>query len=293
MFRVLIVDDEEIILRGVELLIRKKLSLPFGIDIAVAASAGAALEKAAVFSPDLILTDIRMPGMDGFAFIEELRGRSIACDIVILTSHADFSYAKRAISFQVQGFLLKPIEKKELEAALLDSYRRLEESRREEERECLLQMRNILLYDVDVDGEMADEEIRHRLFPYQYFTVVLVECGAAGQEYAGLVEDEIASYSCCRTFYLASAKQYVTICNHEKFNLDGNLLKAGIRKVFLREEHYCGISISSNSWTELHSLYVNAMSFCIYEPILAFDSSTVKEISIFFQKILKIIDIRE
>jgi len=35
------------------------------------------------------------------------------------------------------------------------------------------------------------------------------------------------------------------------------------------------------------------MSFCIYEPILAFDSSTVKEISIFFQKILKIIDIRE
>ena len=36
-----------------------------------------------------------------------------------------------------------------------------------------------------------------------------------------------------------------------------------------------------------------AMSFCIYEPILAFDSSTVKEISIFFQKILKIIDIRE
>jgi YesN/AraC family two-component response regulator len=265
MFRVLIVDDEEIILRGVKRLIEKKLQLPFEVEVCVAASAAAALEEAKVFGPDLILTDIRMPETDGFSFVEQLRSGNIDCDIAILTSHADFTYAKRAISFQVRGFLLKPVEKRELEEILLDSYRRGEENREEEERECLLQLRSILLYDVE--GELADEDILHGMFPYRYFTVVLVESETAGGRYAGLLEAEIAYFACSRTFYLASAKQYVTMCNHEKFNLDVDLLKAGVRKIFWQEEYYCSVSISSNSWTELHSLYTNARLRIFYEKL--------------------------
>ena len=70
MFRILIVDDERIILNGCSLMIRELLDLPFPVDILTASDVPAAIKLLEESTPDLLLTDIRMPVMDGFVLID-------------------------------------------------------------------------------------------------------------------------------------------------------------------------------------------------------------------------------
>ena len=171
MFRILIVDDEKIVLNGIKLLIEKRMQLPFVPDIAIASSAATALELLSVFQPDLILSDIRMPVIDGFAFIEQVKKRDIICDFAILTSHADFNYAKRAITLHVEDFILKPVETAELQQVLLNCHAKKEQRRKAEEKEGFSLLRNLLLYDLPIEQLISEEELFRSIFPYKYFTV--------------------------------------------------------------------------------------------------------------------------
>ena len=124
MLRILIVDDERVILNGIRMMIEEELELSFPADIVTASGAFQALELFEQFRPDLILTDIRMPGMDGFEMISRMREKNPSVNIAILTSHADFAYAQQAIRFQVTDFLLKPVDQQALRAALEQAYRK-------------------------------------------------------------------------------------------------------------------------------------------------------------------------
>ena len=110
MLRILIVDDERIILNGIRMMIENELELPFPTDIVTASNVPQAIEMLEHFTPDLVLADIRMPVMDGFDLIRHIREKSSSLNIVILTSHADFDYAQQAIRFRVTDFILKPID---------------------------------------------------------------------------------------------------------------------------------------------------------------------------------------
>lgn len=258
MFRLLIVDDEKIILNGLRTLIEKRVRLPFEVDISVASSGMAALEMLPVFMPDLILTDIRMPVMDGFEFIQRVRAENVECDIAILTSHADFAYAKKAISFHVEEFLLKPIQVEELEKVLISSWKKREKSRNTERQECVEMLRNLLLYDLPAEQLPIDETLLREIFPHSYFTVILVEMESQ-EDYTQKLEEEISwFYPVCKTFRFYERKHYVTVCNHAQFFLDTKPLGFNIQKLFCTEAYYSSISISSNTWTKLHSLYMNA-----------------------------------
>lgn len=112
MIKVLIVDDEPKLREGMRTLIPWEEQ---GYTVvATAANGFEALEKFQTHAPKLILADIRMPGMDGLDLIAELRDRGADCHVLILSGHADFEYAKRAISYHVDGYLLKPVDEDEL-----------------------------------------------------------------------------------------------------------------------------------------------------------------------------------
>ena len=76
--------------------------------------------------PDIILTDIMMPGMDGFELIEWIKANSYNCEVIILTAYGTFEYARKALDYGVTGYLLKPINEAELKELLagidLDSF---------------------------------------------------------------------------------------------------------------------------------------------------------------------------
>lgn len=268
MFRILIVDDEKIVLNGIKLLIEKRMQLPFVPDIAIASSAAAALELLSVFQPDLILSDIRMPVIDGFAFIEQVKKRDIICDFAILTSHADFNYAKRAITLHVEDFILKPVETAELQQVLLNCHAKKEQRRKAEEKEGFSLLRNLLLYDLPIEQLISEEELFRSIFPYKYFPVLLLQTDSPDPDFTEIIEKELSfHYQKCHTFYFYQNRQYITVCNHDHFFIDTAPLKQIFRHILLNQSFRYSISISSNSWKELHNLYMNAQLRIFYQKI--------------------------
>ena len=72
--------------------------------------ARAALDQMDVDTPDLILSDLRMPGVDGIAFLEAVRGRAVDLPLILLTGHGDVGQAVKAIHLGAQDFLEKPYD---------------------------------------------------------------------------------------------------------------------------------------------------------------------------------------
>ncbi len=115
MIRVVVVEDETVIRTGLVLLTPWER---YGAEVIGEAADGVEGERlVARLDPDLVVTDIRMPGADGIEMIRRLRGRSRAV-FIILTSYAEFSYAKEAIDLGVLSYVLKPVDDDEFGAAI-------------------------------------------------------------------------------------------------------------------------------------------------------------------------------
>lgn len=112
MVKILIVEDEIEARNGIAMLISES-SLPCKVvDLAEDGYDG--MMKAKCFSPDLIITDIKMPRMDGLTMIENITGWGMSPQFIILSGYAEFSYAQKALKFGVLEYLLKPITADEL-----------------------------------------------------------------------------------------------------------------------------------------------------------------------------------
>jgi len=112
MYRVIIVDDEPIIRRG----LRETIEWDsLGLEVAGEAADGAqALKLIEAIRPEILITDIRMPEMDGLALIREVRKLDYDVKITILSGYDDTYYLQTAIKLGVDNYLLKPIDNDEL-----------------------------------------------------------------------------------------------------------------------------------------------------------------------------------
>ena len=116
MYRVLIADDEEPILKGLQVIIPWN---SLGFEICGTATDGElALDAIRTLKPDLVLMDIRMPGVDGMEAIETARRQGYQGYFIILSGASDFSYAQRAMRSHTSFYLTKPIDEDELADAV-------------------------------------------------------------------------------------------------------------------------------------------------------------------------------
>lgn len=115
MYRILIVDDEAGHRQGMTALLRmlKPEYLVFEAE-----SGERALQMMGAMSFDMILTDVRMSGMDGLTFLQRARERQPNARCVILSAYGTFEYARRGISAGADEYLLKPVDAEELRACL-------------------------------------------------------------------------------------------------------------------------------------------------------------------------------
>ncbi len=116
MYKVVLVDDEPIITEGLRQVVDWATH-----GCRVAATAGDAVsggEAIRAHRPDILFTDIKMPGEDGLAMLAGLKGEFPRMQIAVLTGYRDFEYAQRAIRLGVARFLLKPSKMDEIEEAL-------------------------------------------------------------------------------------------------------------------------------------------------------------------------------
>lgn len=112
MIKVLIVEDEPLIAKALA-----KLIVNSGLDFEVAGIAENGMEAIELYEkhlPEVVFSDIKMPIMDGFEFLQILKDRKYEPCTIILSGFEDFNYARQAISYQVLDYLLKPISKQML-----------------------------------------------------------------------------------------------------------------------------------------------------------------------------------
>jgi DNA-binding NarL/FixJ family response regulator len=113
--RVLLVDDDDLMRAGLTAV----LSSDETIDVVGAAADGrAAVECAIALRPDVVLMDVRMPGLDGIAATRELLAVSPDVKVVVLTTFEQDDYIFGALSAGASGFLLKRTRPEELIAAI-------------------------------------------------------------------------------------------------------------------------------------------------------------------------------
>lgn len=172
--KVLLVDDEQPILDGLKVLIDWE---ELGYEIIGTSKDGMGAKKIALeHQPDLIITDIRMPGMDGLALIKSLYKQLPDTKFLIVSGYSDFTYAKEAINYGASGYLLKPIEEEELIQLLVNIGKELDERDQQQKMMGELSLLNIInqpkLFKEEVCAYLSHAQIT---LPLQSFCVVTLE----------------------------------------------------------------------------------------------------------------------
>ncbi|MDQ6417929.1 response regulator [Paenibacillus sp. LHD-117] len=111
MFKILIVDDERIERKGLRAMLKNGLP---DLVIEEAPNGSIAVELASSFRPDLILMDIKMPGMNGFETVERISAEHPDCRYIMVTALDTFEYARQALKLGVKDYLLKPSKAREI-----------------------------------------------------------------------------------------------------------------------------------------------------------------------------------
>ncbi|MBO1005936.1 response regulator transcription factor [Pseudogracilibacillus auburnensis] len=105
MKRLLIVDDEQIVREGLRAILIKNFP---EMKIEEAKNGKLAVEKADLFMPDVVLMDIKMPGMNGIETIQKMNEKNPNYKYIMISAYAEFEYAQSAMKLGVKDYLLKP-----------------------------------------------------------------------------------------------------------------------------------------------------------------------------------------
>lgn len=175
MLKLMIVDDEYLIRQYIRNCIDwKKLGYRIVGEFESAASA---LRAAKETRPDVVLTDICMPEIDGLSFTEKIKECLPDVKVIVVTGHDDFAYAQRGIQVGLDNYLLKPVNEEELKAVALETkeriladkkqnllFQELADYRKENEtivREYYLRK----LLEMDAEEEILNSPIIHQWIP--------------------------------------------------------------------------------------------------------------------------------
>lgn len=124
-YTLLLVDDEEEV---VQIIIKKMDWEALGFTVVGYASNGVkALEMVEEYQPDVVMTDIKMPYMDGIELTKRIKERYPETKILVFTGFDEFEYAREAVHIGVEEYILKPINAMELSEVFTQLRKKLEQ----------------------------------------------------------------------------------------------------------------------------------------------------------------------
>lgn len=193
LYKVMLVDDEEAVRQAIE----KKLKWDeIGFEVIATAENGEeALELAEKLMPDVVMTDIKMPFMDGLSLCRKLKESQRDIRIVIFSGFDEFEYAREAIKLEVAEYILKPIDSEELKDVFLRIKKNLDaeldEKRNHEKlyeyyQKSLPVMKEQFMIGL-IEGNLSDEQIEEMKRSYEVdldaaYYAVAVFCADMGEQ---------------------------------------------------------------------------------------------------------------
>lgn len=182
MFRVLIVDDEPVAVDYISTIIKNKCS-QFCV-VATAENAKEGIKKANKYKPDLIITDIKMPFMNGIEMVIKIKQDLPYIHSIIVSGYQDFEYTKGAIKSQTLDYILKPINPTILKNTLDNIIGKLRITRSKE--------RNNLVQSMS-RGIIPNKEDLERCFSSEQYYAALVRKNGLPRRFSKKFEVEIFS----------------------------------------------------------------------------------------------------
>ncbi len=300
--KVMIVDDES---NTRDLL---KLSVDWdGLNMEAVGDATSGLEALDMLdelNPDIVITDIQMPYMDGLTLSKKIKEMHPDISIIILTAHDEFAYAQNAVSIGVSDFILKPINKDtiyEILSKVGNSIRVTRERLGKLELSHQYMQSNIMVFQNKVLNDLilsrnltfqADElEMMNINFDtdYNLYQISLINIGMEINKFNNL-ERQMLLENCCsyiKDFYFKNIHAYVFTdiqSNIVLLNNDKSISLSGISEhaaLYFRE-HFsssvsCGIGLEVHSLDNVYKSYLqalNALNLCYItgEEIIYADS---------------------
>lgn len=202
MYNILIVDDEKIERNGIRFLLKQ-----FGMELNVyeATNGVKALEFLESQKADILLTDVKMPFMDGIELCKEIRKRGLNLKILIFSGYSEFEYARMAVKLGVTDYILKPVDPSEFQTIMTRVVQELEDVEKQNSKlETSKQyMKEHVLYLL-VNGTPISE-IQHNFaglleldFLNSYKKMMLIETdhdffGKTGSDFADTLLQEVSA----------------------------------------------------------------------------------------------------
>ena len=180
MYRILIVDDEKIERNGIRLLLGRQGR---NLDIAEAVNGREALEWLSGNRADILLTDVKMPLMDGIELLERVFCLYPEMKKLIFSGYGEFEYARQAMRFGVEEYILKPVDPEEFRKAMDKLFDALDREREEKERKAAEEnffrkyVLNAVINGVDMDALKRRTEGFSLDFLDRYRRMMLLETG--------------------------------------------------------------------------------------------------------------------
>ncbi len=123
MYRAYVVDDDVLILGEI---VERVPWMENGFEICgFSKYPNTAIDEICQLCPDVVFTDLKMPGMDGLALIVELQERGVSCEFVMISAYSAFADSRSFFLLQGFDYLLKPLDKNEIQLLLQRLYKRL------------------------------------------------------------------------------------------------------------------------------------------------------------------------
>ena len=171
MLRLMLVDDEPNILHGIARMIER--GTKHDIAIQMVDTAKMALELCIKQCPDLLITDIYMPEMDGFQLIEQVASHSRCKRFAILSGYSDFELARRAMHVKTMEYLTKPVDTEELIHFLESVKQDVEQEKQIQHQHFFAALRGALFYGIT--PETMCTSVEEDWFTQKYVTIVTLE----------------------------------------------------------------------------------------------------------------------
>lgn len=122
--KILVIDDEKPTLSMFKLFLTA-----YGYEVFTAEEGETGLALFKTVSPEIVFTDIKMPGIDGLEVLRRIRQTNMAAEVIIITGHGDMGKALAALDLNASDFINKPVERQALNSALARAEKRIEVSR--------------------------------------------------------------------------------------------------------------------------------------------------------------------
>lgn len=187
-YSIMIVEDEYLVRQGISSLVDFK---KFNMQVIGEAENGLeAWEKIQAECPDIILTDINMPKMNGIKLAQLAREQYPQLHIIFLTGYDDFDYALSAVKLGADDYLLKPFSREDVEAMLIKVKEKLDKEKKQQQVHELVEKAEFSDLEQAIHDRLADTELSLKSLSFQlgfnssYLSVLIKkELGLPFQDY--------------------------------------------------------------------------------------------------------------